>query len=484
MWGLQGNLDVIAGIRDWQRLTVAFGLCLLGWPALAAPAQIENVRIAARDQQTRLAIDLSRALDHKVFTLANPHRVVIDLRPGRFARSAQPLPAGVGAVRKIRGANRADGSTRIVLDLNQPLRPTSFVLPPDGRYGHRLVVDLVALNSAPSAPIIAASPPPEERVEAAELPAPAASEPAPTPAPIPGPEQRELVVVVDPGHGGRDPGAAGQAGTREKHVNLQIGRRLAAALDAEDGMRAVLTRDRDEFLPLRERMVRARDASADLFISIHADAFRDRRVRGTTVYVLSAKGASDEASLMLAQRQNASAQIGDVGLMDKDPTLASVLVDLSQNASLSASIDVGESILAELGEFAHLRKRTVQQAPFLVLKSPDVPSLLIETAFISNPQDEKNLVSTRYQQRLADAILVGIREYFYANPPPDTRVAALAARGAKPVGRQYVIRRGDTLSEIAQRYQTSVRRIRSVNGIAGDRIRVGQVLKIPASQDI
>jgi N-acetylmuramoyl-L-alanine amidase len=217
---------------------------------------------------------------------------------------------------------------------------------------------------------------------------------------------------------------------------------------------------------------------------VHADSFRDRKVRGTTVYVLSNKGASDEASRRLAERENAADLIGGVSLVDKDKTLASVLLDLSQNASLSASIDVGDEILDELGEFARLRKREVQQAPFLVLKSPDVPSVLIETAFISNPEDERNLTSAAYQQRLAGAILDGVRDYFYTNPPPGTQVAQLASSGQRPIERQYVIRSGDTLSEIASRYNVSLRHIRSANNLRDDRIVVGQVLRIPQSQDI
>lgn len=429
---------------------------------LADAARIEAVRLGAQEQQTRLALDLSAAAEHRLFTLPatadKPPRVVLDLRPGRLADGALPLPAGTGVVTRVRGANREDGSVRIVLDLAQAARPRSFVLPPDGRYGHRLVVDLEAAGAS-----AAAAPAPVVRA-----------------APV---SARELVIAVDAGHGGKDPGARGPKGAREKDLTLQISRRLAAAIDAEPGMRAYLTRDTDSFVPLRERMERARGAEADLFVSIHADAFRDRRVRGTTVYVLSAKGASDEASHRLAERENAADLIGGVSLGDKDPTLRSVLLDLSQNASLSASIDVGDHILDELGQFARLRKRKVQQAPFLVLKSPDVPSVLIETAFISNPEDERNLSTPAFQERLAGAILGGVRNYFYTNPPPGTRVAELARNGGPPVDRQYVIRSGDTLSEIASRYKVSVRHIRSANNLHDDRIVVGQVLRIPGAQE-
>ncbi|HHQ14271.1 MAG TPA: AMIN domain-containing protein, partial [Chromatiales bacterium] len=431
---------------------------LLAMPAFAGPAQIQQVRIAVKQEQTRIALDLTRAAEHKLFTLSNPDRVVIDIRPGRFASSALPLPDGTGAVKRIRGANRNDGSVRVVLDLDQPVRTRSFVLPPDERHGSRLVVDLQPLDARP----------PTVRK-------------APKLAPARG---RDIVVAIDAGHGGHDPGARGVRGAREKDITLQISRRLAAEVDAQPGMRSFLTRRNDTYVPLRDRMERARRANADVFVSIHADSFRDRRVRGATVYVLSEKGASDEASRRLAERENAAGTVGGVKLTGKDPTLASVLMDLSQNASLSASVDVGDEILKEMGEFARLRKRKVQQAPFLVLKSPDVPSVLVETAFVSNPDDEKNLTSPRYQQRLAEAILAGLRRFFYQNPPPGTLVASRVQSGAVPSEREYVIRRGDTLSEIADRYHISVRHIRAANKLRNDRIRVGQVLKIPGPQDI
>ena len=444
--------------RDMRGIRVMLGFAALGLAGLAAAdsARVEHVRLAAQEGRTRLALDLSRAVEHKVFTLSNPERVVVDIRPARFAAQALPLPNGTGAVKRVRGANREDGSLRVVLDLAQPMRPRSFVLAPDGRYGDRLVVDLEPAAATTPVKI----------------------------APAAGTAARDLVVAVDAGHGGKDPGARGARGAREKDITLEISRRLADTINVERGMSAVLTRRNDAFVPLRERMERARRAKADLFISIHADAFRDRKVRGATVYVLSQKGASDEASRRLAERENAAVLIGGVDLDKKDPTLASVLLDLSQNASLSASIDVGNEVLEEIGEFARLRKRKVQQAPFLVLKSPDVPSILVETAFISNPQDERNLKSTRYQQRLADAIVAGIRDYFYANPPPGTTIARLAANGPPPRDRQYVIRRGDTLSGIAYRYNVSVRNIRTANNLRSDRIRVGQVLRIPSAQGI
>ena len=437
------------------------GLLLAVFCCASAQAQsvrVDHVRIAERDGATRIALDLSAPASHKLFTLSNPDRVVVDIKPGRFASGALPLPGGAGAVRRLRGANREDGSLRLVLDMHRAVPVRSFDLAADGTQGHRLVIDLGTAATRPSEPVKTA-------------PGPAAG------------GGRDVLIVVDPGHGGKDPGARGARGTREKDVTLSISRRLASAVNAEQGMRAVLTRDSDRFVPLRARMELARGQQSDLFLSIHADAFRDRRVRGATVYTLSKKGASDEASRHLAARENAAVTIGRVHLEDKDPTLAGVLLDLSQNAALSSSMDIGEEILQELGKFARVRKRQVQRAPFLVLKSPDVPSLLIETAFISNPDDESNLQRSAYQDRLVVAILDGMREYFYQNPPAGTRVAQLA-QNSRPSERQYVIRRGDTLSEIADRYKVSIKRIRSHNSLRNDRIRVGQVLRIPLPRDI
>ncbi len=299
-----------------------------------------------------------------------------------------------------------------------------------------------------------------------------------------------IVVVVDAGHGGHDPGAHGPSGTREKDVTLAISRRLVTLLNEEPGMRGVLTRSDDRFLGLRERMERARSANASLFISVHADAAYNRSAQGSTVYVLSEKAASDEASRRLAARENA-ALIGGVELGDKDPVLASVLMDLSQNASISSSIAVGDAILGNMSRLGRLHRRTVQQAPFMVLKSPDVPSVLVETAYISNPTDERNLRSAAHQKALARAMLDGIRKYFAANPPgnadgrPPMTVASAAAPSRSTAStaavrpQQHVIRRGDTLSGVASLYRVSLSSLRAENRLRSDTVRIGQKLRIP-----
>jgi len=334
------------------------------------------------------------------------------------------------------------------LDLNEPIRSRSFTAGPNSRYGDRLVVDLQRTGSLQTV----------KRASESYRPG------------------RDIVVAIDPGHGGHDPGAVGKARTKEKDVVLAIARVLAARINAEPGMQAILIRDGDYYLDYRKRMDIARKNKADLYLSIHADAVDDRRPSGTTVYALSLKGASDEAARELAKRENKS--VGGVSPDDMDNVLASVLLDLSQNAALSASLDVGDDVIRELARIGKVHRRKVQTAGFIFLKSPDMPSILIETGFISNPDEEKRLKSKAHQRRIADAVLAGIRRYFYENPPPDTRIAMDARRG--PVRQvKHVITRGDTLSEIAQRYKVSTADIRRANKLSNDRIRVGQTLSIP-----
>jgi len=430
----------------WSAVFAA--LCLLAAPASAAT--VEDIRLWSEDGKTRVVLDLSTPADHSLFTLPQPDRVVIDVRDSRLGERLARLPAGSGHVRGIRAAPRDGNDVRIVLDLERAVRPHSFSAGPYGRYGDRLVIDLAE---------------------------PGVPQPVKTVRPRPDAEPRDLVIAVDPGHGGRDPGAIGQGRTREKDVVLAIGRKLAARIDAEPGMRAVLVRKDDRLIPLRERMQYARRHRADLFVSVHADAVRDKRARGSSVWVLSLKGVSDEAARLV--EQNNTHLIGGVELSDKDQDLASVLLDLSQNASLGASMEVGKSVIDELAKVGTVHKRTVQQAGFAVLKSPDVPSILVETAFISNPSEERKLRDRNHQDRLANAILAGIRNYFYANPPPDSWVAHAVRQGREPQVK-HVITRGDTLSEIAMRYNVSISSIRAVNKIPGDRIRIGQVLRIPS----
>jgi len=422
---------------------------VLSAPAAAAAATVENVRLWSEEGRTRVVLDLSGPAAHSIFTLRGPDRLVVDLENSRLSDSVRSLPTG-GAIRSIRTGVRSDGQLRVVLDLNQEVRSRSFSAGPNDEYGDRLVIDLHQQGNLRA--VKRAS---EEHTAG-----------------------RDIVIAVDAGHGGHDPGAIGRGRTREKDVALIVSRNLAARINREPGMKAVLVRDGDYYVDHRDRMEIARKAKADLFVSIHADAVEDRRASGASVYVLSLKGASDEAAKRLAERENASSLVGGVSLSDKDPVLASVLLDLSQNAALSASLDVGGDVIGELARIGKVHRRTVQQAGFLVLKSPDVPSILVETAYISNPDEEKKLRSKGHQDNLANAVLDGIRTYFYENPPPNTLIAQNQKRGpAQQVS--HVIARGDTLSEIAARYNVSMSAIRSANKLSSDNVRVGQTLKIP-----
>jgi N-acetylmuramoyl-L-alanine amidase len=429
------------------RFTSCLLLLLLSSAAFAGPT-VENVRIWSENNKTRIVLDLSGSVQHNIFTLRGPDRLVIDLKDSRLAKSLASMPQGTGAVRTIRSAVRANGQLRVVLDLNTAVRSRTFTAGPNATYGDRLVIDLQ--NAGGPATV--------KRASEAYRPG------------------RDIVIAIDAGHGGYDPGAIGKRKTREKDVALQISRALASRINAEPGMKAVLIRNSDVYVDHRERSAIARRNKADLFVSIHADAVDDRRARGASVYALSLKGASDEAARQLARRENAS--VGGVSLEDKDDVLASVLLDLSQNASLSASLDVGNKVASEMGRVSKMHRRSVQQAGLLVLKSPDLPSILVETAFISNPTEENNLRDKGHQARLANAILAGVRNYFYTNPPPDTQIAMdLRRQPAKQV--RYVVARGDTVSEIAERYNVSSADIRRANKLSSNRIRVGQTLSIP-----
>jgi len=416
----------------------------------AAGEVIERVRISADDSRTRVVIDLSGPAEHRLFALENPQRIVVDLPQTGIASNLPALPSR-GLVERIRTGQRPDSTSRVVLDVAGSVKTQSFLLPPDGRSGYRLVVDL--------------------------------SSQLPGRAPIRAPHNadprgRDLVIAIDAGHGGKDPGASGRRGAIEKEVVMQIARRLARELDAQPGFRPLLIRDTDTFVSLRDRTQRARTAAADFFISIHADAFSDSRARGATVYVLSEKGASDEAGRRLARRENEADLIGGVSLADQESDIAPVILDITQTASLSASLSAAEKIISQLGTVTQLRKRNVQQAGFVVLKAPDIPSVLIETAYLSNPTEEAALSSSAHQGKLARALGAGIVNYFFENPPPGTRLAMNPdLRPREPM--RHAVERGETLSQIAERYRVTIDSLISFNALDSDRIRIGQVLTIP-----
>jgi N-acetylmuramoyl-L-alanine amidase len=422
-------------------------------PVAAKQAEVDSLRVWSAPDHVRLVFDANQPLEHRIFTLNNPHRLVLDLKHTQLTKHL-PDPAKENKIIKgMRTAARNKDDVRVVFDLTGAVKPKSFLLKPNREYGHRLVVDLYDYKTS-------------EKQRSAPVKTDKSY------------GQRDVIIAVDPGHGGEDPGARGRHGTYEKDVVLAIGKKLVRALNREPGMRAILIRDGDYYLGLRKRITKAREAQADLFVSIHADAFRDPKVRGSSVYTLSRRGASSEAARWLAERENSADLVGGVSLEDKDDMLASVLLDLSQIGTLQASSEAAERVLGQLKRLGKTHKRRVQQAGFVVLKSPDIPSMLVETAFISNPDEERRLKDSAYQQRLASALSKGIVDYFKFQPPPGTRLAANQVR-KRP--RSHVISPGDTLSGISKQYQVSVSRLRHANELKSDTIRIGQVLQIPGS---
>ncbi len=462
-------------------------LLLLSVAVSAATLNIENVRVAKNGQVTRIVFDTNYIPKYKIFTLNNPSRLVIDFANGRLVNKVDQSVFKSSLVQRFRHAERKNEKLRVVLDLNQAIVPESFVLPSNGSSNHRLVVDLKATASRPvtTKKPGAVSRNKDTKTKQASVKKPSVAKVYKPPATskqikkdtiktkmAPSAKLREVVIAIDPGHGGKDPGATGHAGTREKHVVLQISKRLSRLIDAESGMSAFLTRDNDKFLTLRDRIKKARRHKADVFISIHADAVDDRRVRGSSVYVLSKNGASSEAAKILAQRQNSADVIGGVSLEGKDKVLQKVIVDLSQTATIDSSMDLAHQVLDQLSRLGKTRKR-IENAGFAVLKSPDIPSILVETAFISNASEERRLRSPEHQQKLANSIFRGIKSYLNNNPPENSLLAHRISQD------KHIIRSGETLSDIARRYRVSLDSLRSVNALRSDTIRVGQKLIIP-----
>ena len=424
------------------RFIIAGLLALATFAAQAA--DVLGVRTWPAPDHTRIVFDVSAPVKHEIFQLDSPRRLVVDIRKTRLLSGSDQKSGISGQIKKIRFGRRNGRDLRVVLDLKTAVKLKSFLLSPSGGYGYRLVVDL---HPQAARKVI--------KREVAEA----------TPS-----RAKPVVIAIDPGHGGEDPGASGPAGTREKRVTLAVARKLAKRINSMRGFKAVLTRTGDYYVRLRERIRIARGAKADLLVSIHADAFHDRRVRGSSVWVLSPRGASSEAARWLEARENASDLAGGVSLDDKDDVLASVLLDLSQTATLAESKTIASSLLAELRKLGKVHKRHVDRAAFVVLKAPDIPSILVETAFISNPHEERRLRQPRYQDSLARALASGIRRYFERRPPPGSMLAR----------QRHVITQGETLSQIAMRYDVSVSRLIATNKLRSPFVRSGQVLRIPS----
>lgn len=461
---------------------LAFLIMLLYLGCLQA-VEIKTVRAVHQPALTQVLFELSGPVRYHVFTMTNPDRVVIDFQGTRATGPLALASVPASRVRALRSGKRGVHDLRVVLDLAAPVHVSSGALRPDQTRGHRVAVQLEPragmTSRAPGVPptagvALAAKPPmrPAERAAPARTSpvVPVAFRPPPPVAPTPRAPRREFVVAVDAGHGGDDVGAIGAAGTYEKDIVLAVARELAHRVNSQPGMRAVLTRDGDYFLNLRTRMEKARARKADLFISVHADAFRDRRVQGSSVFVLSQRGASSEAAKWLAESENASDLIGGVSLDDKDRVLKSVLLDLSQTASIEASIDLGNHVLTALKRLGAVHRKRVEHAGFMVLKSPDIPSILVETAFISNPTEEKKLRSPGYRRQLADAIMRGVTSYFDQSAPAATRLAD---------NRNHRVSTGETLSGIAEHYEVSINSIKLANNMRSETVKTGELLRIP-----
>ncbi|WP_416137567.1 N-acetylmuramoyl-L-alanine amidase [Halomonas sp. HK25] len=455
-------------------------------------AQVENVRLWAAPDHARLVFDLASPTQANIFALDNPRRLVIDLDDSRMAADLAGIDLGGSAISRIRSGVRDGSGLRVVLELEREVEPRHFSLAPNDQYGHRLVVDLeYPGESAVQDPIdpieamireqeIAANRP---RVESGGAPAQVTPEPAVALQKAQPHPRRDIIIAIDPGHGGEDPGAIGPNGTREKDVVMEISRRLQRLVDEAEGFRAVMIRDGDYYIGLRQRTQIAREQKADFFVSIHADAFTSPRPNGSSVYALSQRGATSETAQWLAASENRADLIGGVdgnlSLRDKDEVLRGVLLDLTMTATLNDSLSIGGQVLDQLGRVNRLHRSRVEQAGFMVLKSPDIPSLLIETGFISNPDEERRLRDSSHQQSLARAMFSGLQDHFRRNPPPASLLAWQRDNNRSTGGNEYRIQPGDTLSQIAVRHNVSTDRLKQANELNGDVIRVGQVLRIP-----
>ena len=416
----------------------------------ASAAEVQDVRLWRAPDHTRIVFDLSAPVQHKLIVLSNPSRIVIDVEDASLRSDMAALKLGDTPVERVRSGVREGDDLRVVLDMRAEVDPRSFALKANEQAGDRLVVDLYDRQASTAAV--------KKSVKQSSA-------------------RRDIVIAIDAGHGGEDPGALGPRRVREKDVVLAIAKELYALLKADRGFEPTLIRSGDYYISLKGRRDLARKRQADLFVSIHADAFKRKEANGASVYALSTRGATSTAARYLAQRENAADLVGGVSLSDKDDVLAGVLADLSMTSTLDTSLKLGDQVLRNMDNVARLHKDTVEQAGFAVLKSPDIPSILVETGFISNPAESKKLASRSYQKKMAASIHRGIRNWFLAHPPSGTLIAWQKQQG----GQEYIIARGDTLSGIAHRFDVSLADLKSYNSISGSRIVVGQKLTIPKS---
>ena len=413
----------------------------------AAATNVKDIRLSSHDGYLRLVFDLDKSVDHSIFTLNKPERIVLDLKNTRMVHGMVDRVGANSMIRRIRSGVQNNDDLRVVFDLQHEVKPRSFILGPSAKSGHRLVLDLHTEKA--NAAVTKKTEPTKKQL-------------------------RDVIIAIDAGHGGRDPGATGKKGTKEKTVTLQMAQRLQKKINQQKGMKAVLTRKNDRYMRLRDRIHKARDYHADMMISLHADSFPDPRARGSSVYALSVDGASSETAKLLAEKENAADMLfGDVNLAVEDEMVKEVLFDLSLTGNIQSSLDIGDEILQQIKHVNRVHKKQVQQAGFAVLKAPNIPSVLLEAAFISNPREEKNLKSSAHQEKVANAVSKGVANYFARKAPPGTWLSASAA--------EYKVRSGDTLGSIAKKYKTSVENLRARNAMYTSNLNAGQVLKIPVS---
>lgn len=420
-------------------------------------ADIKNIRIEDKKTHTMVVLDLTRSPEYQAFYLSNPERVVLDLEGAKMQPGANSLSLPIGLVNSIRSARRNQNDVRVVLELNKSVTYKTYTLSPDQGYGHRLVIEAEKDNRSGGA-VLSAKPVVKRAEEYTS-------------------KAKDITIVIDAGHGGDDPGAIGPKGIREKDVVLAIAKELHRLFAAEPGYAPLMTREDDRFLKLGARARRAEAAEAELFISIHADAFKYPSASGASVYALSEHGASSTAAKWLADKENQSDKVGGADVRSAEAVVKEVLLDLSMTYKLSESKDIGSKVLRSMGRITKLHKHNVEEAGFAVLKGASASALLIETGFISNPQEARLLSSTAYQRKMAQAIFDGIHEY-YSEHPPD---GSLLSKKKKRKPEVYVVERGDNLSLIADRNKVSIEELRRLNNLNKDTIRAGQRLLIPKS---
>ncbi len=459
-------------------LLLASLLSSLRWTEVQA-ASVEDVRMWRAPDHTRLVFDLDASVTYSMFTLADPYRVVLDIHDTTISNDFSALDLTGSPILRIRSAPRDNNQVRVVLDLATQVNPSSFTLAPNREFSDRLVVDLYDLAPPPGQAVEQAATPPAETASQAPTNTDVRRETQTT--------QRDIIVAISAGHGGEDPGSIGYDGKiYEKNVTLAISKFLFDVLDATPGYQPILIREGDYYVQLTERPEIARRHRADIFVAVHADWFRNAQAYGATVYALSGDRADRENSRRVAQKENSSDLLGgvdgDITLGTFDDDVAMTLVSLQMAWSMEQSLIAGTRILESLEGITRVRRNKVQQASLQVLNSPDIPSLLIETGYLTNPAEADRLNSPGFQRTMAAAIAQGIQTYFFDAPPEGTLVAWQKANGVIPGS--YTVKRGDSLSEIAERFGSSVSELRSLNSLRSDTIQVGQRLSLPGGEPV